>query len=505
MRHFISDKRGVVALMFGMMLPVIVASMGLGYDMAQAYLARSRLAQSLDAAGLAAAGSSGSEEQLQQRFLDFMQANYPPGRIGELGSLSFTKAGNDIIVTGNVNVQTAFMQIFGQESLIVTAKSTINRELNGLEVAMVLDNTGSMAGSKMTNLKEAAKNFIDIMADAAANNPEPDSVLISLVPYTMTVNVGTAYANSTWLDKAGNSAVAKQAFTGTTAQNRINKFTSMGLTWGGCVEMRASPHDVSESPPTASNVNSLYVPYFAVDEPDSSSSTYGGPYYNNYRPDGTSNTNWFTRQGNPNKYTAAPTKTGTNSIGYKYGPNSGCEIQSLMRLTDNFASLKTKVDAMNPLGDTNSNLGLMWGWHTLSPSAPFSDGIAYNTPKHQKILLLMTDGLNNNVVIGNNNKSAYSGIGYIWQNRMGITDGTLSQRRAKMDEKMAQLCENIREAGITIYTVRLETNDPDPNSEDAIEGCSGDPTKFYDVEDSDELTVVFESIANSIQALRLTE
>ena len=60
---FLSDKRGVIAVAFGLMFPVMIAAMGVGYDLSQAYMARSRLTQALDAAGLAAAGSTVSVPQ----------------------------------------------------------------------------------------------------------------------------------------------------------------------------------------------------------------------------------------------------------------------------------------------------------------------------------------------------------------------------------------------------------------------------------------------------------
>jgi Flp pilus assembly protein TadG len=492
MMRFLNDKRGVIAMMFGLMFPVVIAAMGLGYDLAQAYMARARLSQALDASGLAVAGSNVAD--MQSRFEAYMHANYPDLKLGTVKGLSFTQVGNDIIVTGTATVDTSFMKWFGKNSLDVYATAQIHRELQGLEVALVLDNTGSMRGTKLANLKDAAKNLITTLEEAAERSTEEDAVKIALVPYTMTVNVGNTYASAAWLDSAGQSTVARQMFSGTSAINRLNLFTSMSRTWGGCVEMRASPYDVTESPPT-SDANTKYVPYFAVDEPDSSNSTYGGPYYNNYRPDGTTSTNWLTRQSNPNKYNGVPNRTGTNSIGYQYGPNSGCEIQPLTRLTDNFTGLRNAIDA-------NSAVGMMWGWHVLSPYGPFADGVAYGTERQKKIIILMTDGQNANVVINNNDLSAYSGIGYIWQNRIGITGGNAATRAAAMDAKQAAICANAKQAGITIYTIRLETPNADKTT---IEGCATAPDYFYDVSSSTELDAVFYAIANSIQNLRLAK
>lgn len=495
---FLTDKNGVVAIMFGLMFPVIIASMGIGYDLAQAYMARSRLTQALDAAGLAAGGSVGDDAALQARFESYIQANYPEAELGTLQGLHFSQVGNDIYVNGTIRVDTDFMQWFGRDYIDVDARSVIHREMQSIEVALVLDNTGSMDGTKLDKLKEAATSLINILEAAAERTDDPESVKMSIVPYNMTVNVGENYSNASWLDKAGNSTVAKQIFNTTSPVNRINLFTAMGRSWGGCVEMRAAPHDVTESPPTITNSSTLYVPYFAPDEPDSGVS--GGPYVNNYKSDGTTSSSWLTRLKNQNKYSGS-FSSGTLSIGYQKGPNAGCEIQPLMRLTNDFDALRARIDDMNAIGETVILTGLMWGWHTLSPSAPFYDGVAYNTDKHKKIMILMTDGQNSLASSSNNNQSYYGGLGYIWQGRLGITSGSSSTRRLKMEEKQAQACTNAKAAGITIYSIRLLTS----GDATVMEGCATTPEMFYDVTDVDDLNSVFIEIANSIQNLQITE
>lgn len=80
--------------------------------------------------------------------------------------------------------------------------------------------------------------------------------------------------------------------------------------------------------------------------------------------------------------------------GYEYGPNAGCALQPIVRLTTSSASIKSAIDDMTAVGDTNIPLGMSWGWQMLSPSAPFSDGAPYGTPHLRKIIILMTDGDN---------------------------------------------------------------------------------------------------------------
>src|SRR3546814_6603876 len=37
---------------------------------------------------------------------------------------------------------------------------------------------------------------------------------------------------------------------------------------------------------------------------------------------------------------------------------------------------------------------MVWGWRVISPDAPFTEGLPYNTPKYDKVVVLMTDGVN---------------------------------------------------------------------------------------------------------------
>src|SRR5262249_42982910 len=138
---------------------------------------------------------------------------------------------------------------------------------------------------------------------------------------------------------------------------------------------------------------------------------------NDYLDDGVTGT-WFIRQGATGKYQK------TNNLGTSKGPNKGCSLVKLMRLGANWSSLKSQIDSMSATGNTDIPLGLSWGWFTLSPNAPFSDGVPYLTPKHTKIVILMTDGdnliQNNN---GNKNVTDYSGAGYVWQGRVKQASG----------------------------------------------------------------------------------
>ena len=105
-------------------------------------------------------------------------------------------------------------------------------------------------------------------------------------------------------------------------------------------------------------------------------------------------------------------------------------------------------------------------------------------------------------VTSNSDASVYSGIGYIWQNRIGITSGTLTQRVSILDQKLGQACTNVKAAGITMYVVVLVDPTVDQST---VEACASSTDKLYMVTDTSQLTGVFSSIAGSIENLRIAK
>ena len=84
------------------------------------------------------------------------------------------------------------------------------------EIALVLDNTGSMRGQKLTNLKDAATKLVDSLS---STTKDPNDLRIALVPFTMTVNVGPTYQTADWIDKDGISDANNEVF-----NKKVNRF-----------------------------------------------------------------------------------------------------------------------------------------------------------------------------------------------------------------------------------------------------------------------------------------
>ena len=368
----LSDKRGNVAVVVALAMgPLALAGLG-AVDLARATSAKSQLQDALDAAALAAARTnSTTDAQLKVAGDKYLKQNLALSSAFALTSSTF-KFGPDgrVVASARLDVTPFVAGLVTGGTMAVGASAEVVRAGSKLEIALVLDNTGSMVqgnSDKLDNLKAAAKEFVDKMEDISEKATEPDTVKISLVPFSNTVRVdGTAYRNSSWIDQTGASPINDEIFTtanATAHANRFDLFSQLGQAWRGCVEMRQAPYDVQDDAPSTGAT--LYTPYFAVDEPDSKSPGYGDSYDNDYVPDNAGNsTDWRVRQGKTNKYGGAKRA----SLGNTFGPNRGCELKKLKRLSTDFSALRTAIADLNAAGNTNIPIGMSWGWNTLSPN-----------------------------------------------------------------------------------------------------------------------------------------
>ncbi|MFT4934660.1 MAG: Flp pilus assembly protein TadG [Pseudoalteromonas distincta] len=501
------DESGAAAIIFAVAL-VLLAPLTLGvFDLYIGANQKQKLQDALDAATLFAARSSAQTQkdinEVGQRALKANLSAFPGSA---LITSNFVLDGPKVVATAEMTPMAVATGFFQHGN--VKAGAEVLRAMDRLEVALVLDNTGSMSGTKLSTLKTAAKDLVDKLDAAGKRSTAKDPIQISLVPFSSTIrvaeNVSVKNYNTTtrtgpgipnWLDSRalGHNAAGVDIFT-TANTDRFAVLKSMkdNQVWGGCVESRRQPFDVQDTAPYTANKDSYFVPYFAPDEPDrvywwQSSNP------NHYLDDDTNGDDWE-RQGNVGKYKNQKPSGG--------GPNEGCDLEPIMPLTTNMTALKSAIDSMKAVGNTNIPMGLVWGWHTLSPNAPLADGVAYGTKNHRKIIILMTDGDNVFSSYSNHNGSRYSGLGYIWQGLLGITSGSSNTANQKMDDRLALLCKNIKDKEIVLYTVRVEVK---TGSSDLLKNCATDPDKFFDVQNVSQLGAAFDAIAGSIDNLRLTK
>ena len=526
--HLRRDQRGAVAVQFAFLaLPIAILTFGL-VDVSRISVQRRQLQDALDAATLIAARSTATTDALLDVTGDAALSAEMTGLGVTLTAANSTFAagsGNKVIGTVSVSMKPIIADLWTKGDVMVTATSEVVRSVNKLEVALVLDNTGSMdsnlgsGGKKIDALIDASKSLVDVLSAAAARASDTDAVKIAVVPFSMTVNVGSTYQNANWITGMLPTAYGDDIFDSNT--ERFALLNKMKLSWSGCIESRPDPYDISDTAPANSNKATMFVPFFAPDEPDankvpSGSNWWGTTYYtshNNYiTDDETTSNSWFVRQGNVAKYdTSSLTSSADDTDG---GPNEGCGITDVMRLTNvrsssNSNLVKAKLDKMVATGNTNVAMGAMWGWHAVSPNAPFADGQAYGTKNVSKIMVLLTDGDNVMSESNNPNDSTYSGYGYVWQRRLKNSSNVAldvgssgTQRRDAMDSRQSKVCTNAKAKGVIIYSIGVGVSN---HSRGILQACATSTDKYYDVTDAAQLTEVFNTIAGSIQNLRIAK
>lgn len=504
------DNRGNVAIIVALAMgPVCVAGLG-AVDLARATDAKLQLQDALDAAALAAARSTAqTDAELTTAGNRILAQNLSLADQFDLMSSSFkVGSGGTVVASARLNVRPFIAGLLSDGVMAIDADTEVVRASVKVEIALVLDTTGSMdEGTKLADMKAAAKDFVTKMEEASKKSVEPNSVRIALVPFSNTVRVDeTAYRNAAWIDQNGVSPINDEIFTTATGvqhANRFALFTSLNTPWRGCVEMRKAPYDVQDTAPAVATPATLYTPYFAVDEPDKQTSGYAKDYQNNYVADGgKGNVNWRVAQGSITKYGGSH-----SSLTTSHGPNRGCGVAKMRRLTTDFTSLRNDIQALTADGNTNIPMGMSWGWNTVSPFGPFADGVAYGTPKYKKIVVLMTDGENTISQRDTPNDGTYAGTGYIWQGRVIksngqplLTGASDSTRTAALDSRLGLICTNMKAKDVEIFTIRVVEG-----SSTLLEACATNRDHYYNVTDSTTLTSVFQSIAGQISALRLSK
>jgi Flp pilus assembly protein TadG len=521
LRSWRRDRSGNVAMMLALaIVPLSLAAMG-AVDLTRGITAKVELQDALDAAALAAGRTNSTDSAvLQSVGQRILTQNLAGESDFTVTSSSFTLGTNNTIVA---SVQASFSPsvggLVGSATMTLSASTEVIRANDLLEIALVLDNTGSMANSlsggssKISYLRGAAANFVDTMSAAAAQSTTPNSVKISLVPFANTVKVGSSYSSASFIDTGAASPINDEIFTktgpgDTQHANRFTLFSQLRTSWGGCVESRKAPYDIQDTAPDSFTPATLFTPFFAPDEADGVRGA--NDYVNEPHKDAFGRSlSWWERQGNLTKYTTTPTATLDSST----GPNAGCTMQQIQRLSTDYGTLKAAISAMAASGDTNIPLGLVWGWHTLSPVGPFADGVPYLTAKHKKIVVLMTDGENTmtaNSAISDN--SYYSGNGYVWQGRVLQSNGTpltdinsdAATRTAAMDDRLSKLCTNMKAAsvGIEIYAIGVGVTS---SSRSLLQSCASGSDHYFDVTAGSDLNATFQSIANQIAQLHLSK
>ena len=140
------DQRGAVMAIVGLAIIPLFAAVGLAIDGGRGYMLKSKLSYAIDSAGLAG-GRSFDTDLREEDIAMFFEANFPTGYMGSVLApghpiVTFNDEENTITIQATATIPTRFMGVAGVYEMSVSARTVIRRELQGMELVLVMDNTG---------------------------------------------------------------------------------------------------------------------------------------------------------------------------------------------------------------------------------------------------------------------------------------------------------------------------------------------------------------------------
>jgi Putative Flp pilus-assembly TadE/G-like/von Willebrand factor type A domain len=457
--RFRTAKGGNTVIIFAIAMIPMIGLVGAAVDYSRANSVKAAMQSAVDSAALMLSRDvqSLSPEQLNTKAVDYVKALFNRPEVNGL-AIKPTYANPSpgsfklkLDVSGHV--PTSFSKILGKTDLTVDVSSEVVWGMRKLELALALDNTGSMASSnKMTELKKAAKNLMQTLQKAAKND---NDIRVAIVPFAQEVNVGTSNVNATWLQwdawdaanglSSGSTMSGSICYNGTLLQVSGSSFskggscsgpssgicyngtlwnfngsnfvnggscspTTVRSKWNGCVMDRDQDHDVLDTAATASIKATLFPA--------------------------------------------------------KQAENCPTAILPLTSLKTSQGTLVNKIEAMDPTGFTNVTIGLAWAWHALTPNSPLTEGTA-PSPDTDKVIILLTDGENT-------------------KNRWGSST-------TEIDARTKKVCDNVKAAGIKLYTVRVIEGNAS-----LLQQCASQPTMYFNVQNASQLDEVCSTISKNV-------
>ena len=489
---FPGDRRGNIAMLFGLSLIPILAIVGFAVDYTVANRQKALLQGALDTAVLAgvqtvAVSPTESTANAASAVKSFMAGNFKTKGTAPVIAVDTSVTGS-VGATATLTLNNIFMKIAGipTSKVVATSRASIGSGQK-LELALVLDTTYSMTGAKLSTAQAAAANLVNTIYNMpnAANN-----VKIGLVPFNYYVNVGTGYAGASWLTSTATAHVTT---------SNAGYWTTPSVCAHPEVDGTRTCAGTNDGTPTSYSCGYVITP--------ASGCSSGTPYYTA----ASSNTASYAWQGcvGTRGSAAAPldiseTVDSSNpapALILNHAQNlyyNNCPT-ALQRLTDSSTTVVSEINSLTAAGETYIAPALMWGWRVLSPNAPFADGAAYggNTTK---TLVLMTDGFNTHSPNFTNSDHDHEASDV---DSSGANLAASSPDKLEANYQTLQTCKAIQARGVTIYAIAFEVTDPVIKG--VLQQCATSVSYYYDATTASSLTQAFASIGAQLTKIRLTQ
>jgi Flp pilus assembly protein TadG len=545
--RFAAERRANVAITFGLALVPIMGLTGAAIDFSRANSVKAEMQTALDSTALMVSKTAASlnASQVQSAAQDYFTALFtrPEANNVQINASYANNGGSSVVVSASADMATDFVGILGYKTITVTSSATAKWGSTRVRVALVLDNTGSMASAgKITALKTATTNLLTQLQNAATNDGD---VYVSIVPFSKDVSVNTAAnVSADWIDWTDWSAPPASSMPGSNVGPGSSCPWSSYSNGFGCT---TSPANGSASTSTVP-ASGTYAGYICPSMDNGNKNALKGSIFYNgcYNSVGTTTTNtttvgtgqWASCNGYSNctcagsgsskactqtkTTTGAPythnwianatstwkgcitdrgTTTAPSTPNYDQSvtaPVSGspdsafpaeqysyCTLES-MGLNYDWTAMTSLVNQMTPDGSTNQPIGLVWGWQSLVGGGPFTVPAEDPNYQYQKVIILLSDGLNT--------QDRWYGNG---------SDTSTQVDHRMYDANGNGTCANIKAAGITVYTIQVNTGG-DPTST-LLQNCASDSTKFFLLTTANQIVTTFNAIGTNLTQLRIAQ
>jgi Flp pilus assembly protein TadG len=466
-RDLAGDRSGNFAVLTGVVASVLALTVGYGINVAQSYQLKSSLQNALDSAVTSTARdlTTGDieEEEARKRVEAFLHANgdakFATTNQFVLDRLVIDRTAKTIEASAYANVKLAFPFFSANDPRVsISAAAVYSDKL--IEVAMMLDVTKSMEKDgkidKIDDLRKAATNAVNLLL--ANQNPEKPRVRVAIVPYAEAVNTGKL-AHSVFVEVEGGSNLPP-------------------------------PIDAP-------------IAVSALERPDNCATERkdkdGKADFSDERPD--ARRTYVDRRGKTKTYLAKVNRDDRVEV---------CPQAELVPLTADIEKLTSSIDEFRANGVTAGGIAAQWGYYMLSPKwrsaiqeAGMGEGPADHNPKKvAKFAILMTDGQFNTAFAGVRDSNN-------WEDQPQLRQGAKSRSYAE------NLCANMRDDGIDVFTIGFDLNNPKMGKSESdqaktvLKNCSSPDTSsmkhYYEASTGVELDAAFKEIIRNVERLALTK
>ncbi|MEO0450321.1 MAG: TadE/TadG family type IV pilus assembly protein [Pseudomonadota bacterium] len=458
-------------MIFALALIPIFSVAGFAIDHSRHISAQKQVQASLDAAALSTALRL-SEEKLDPTSLDPVAQSFFDAQLETTSAMAMqpVKAkvvDDEVILSTTGTLDTTLMSIIGQNYMPLSAETAVVYNIQQpVELALVVDTSGSMSGSKLTALKDASYSLIDILLPSEDDPSKNDAAKMSIVPFNTYVKIDTKYKNASWMR---DTAPYTRTWQSCKTTNRDRRDAGCWQESYSCTKWRGSVEQGNRQSyrgtckrwkcPPGANPKKTCTPR------------------SEYRQ-------WHgCVRSRKNPYNVQDDTYGSQKIRGIVQKNA-CSTSQTAELSNDHEAVDKIISGLKANSNTYIPTGLIWGLRSLSSQEPFTGGEDYTAFAGQggrKALMLMSDGAN---TVSPNNSG--------WHNKSNVSQA---------NGYTLDVCQAAKDEGIEVYTIAFDLDDV--ATKQMLKDCATDDSYYYDADDADDLKAAFDSIGKDLAELAI--